>query len=46
MWPAIIEFLRQSHKENVNADQSMIELRELFNAEPSVPEADAAVESD
>lgn len=46
LWPAIIEFLRQSHKENVNADQSMIELRDLFNAVPSLQEVDAAAESD
>ncbi|MGI9271258.1 MAG: flagellar protein export ATPase FliI [Woeseiaceae bacterium] len=46
LWPAIIEFLRQPHMDSVNADQSMIALRELFNAESSVASDEAAVEPD
>lgn len=35
LWPAIIEFLRQSHKESVSCAESLTALRDLFNAAPS-----------
>lgn len=38
MWPAIIEFLRQSHKDCVSAKSSLKALRELFDATPAADE--------
>ena len=38
MWPAIMDFLRQSHKDCVNAKSSLKALRELFDATPAADE--------
>ncbi len=41
LWPSIIDFLRQHHNQNVNAQTSLDDLRELFDATPSAQQPPA-----
>ena len=40
LWPSVIEYLRQHPGQSVNTEQSLQQLRELFEPKPAEPEAE------